>query len=64
MGHVFIQFLSILLLIQTFSAIDIIKKNFPWYEQMNHLMGGSPVASRIAVANSTKPLSTDFLKVN
>lgn len=37
---------------QTENSIDVIQKKFPWYMQMDDLMGSSPVINRSAVAHS------------
>ena len=39
------------------------EKKFPWYLRMNELMGGSPISSRKAVANSQSTLDLSILGV-
>ena len=41
--------------------LDLIKVKFPWYRWMHELAGTSPVASRVAVTNSTSSLDLSIL---
>lgn len=41
--------------------LDLIKVKFPWYRRMHELAGASPVASRVAVSNSSSSLDISVL---
>lgn len=42
--------------------LDLIHIKFPWYKQMDKLIGGSPVVNWLALANSQMPLDLFLLE--
>ncbi|KAG9313213.1 hypothetical protein JVU11DRAFT_6672 [Chiua virens] len=45
------------------NAWELIEEKFPWYLHLNELMGGSPVSSRKAIANSQSNLDLAVLGI-
>ncbi|KAI6000359.1 hypothetical protein F5J12DRAFT_894809 [Pisolithus orientalis] len=43
------------------NVYDLIKAKFPWYQQMHELSGTSPIASHVAISNSTSSLDLSVL---